>query len=341
MSNRQLLLRERPTGLVNQATTELVTTEPPTPGVDEALIRVGYLSIDPTIRTWMDDAPGYLPPIGIGDVVRGAGTGVVVESNSDRYQVGDIVFGMTGWQEWCLATKENSFSVIPGGMGLSLPTVMNVLGVTGITAWFGITDVGAIQEGDVVVISGAAGATGSVAGQVARAKGASKVIGIAGGPEKCAQVVEEFGFDACLDYKEGNLARRIRELAPKGVNLYFDNVGGEILDSVLLTMALRGRIVACGAISQYNAEGGVTGLKNTSMVIVNRLRWEGFIVLDYGHRFLEAQMELAGLVLSGALAHREHLVAGLERAPEALNMLFSGANTGKTLVVVDDSVALS
>jgi NADPH-dependent curcumin reductase len=341
MSNRQIVLRTRPTGLVDDTTTELVEVDRPVPGPDEALIKVGYLSIDPTIRTWMDDAPGYLPPIGIGDVVRGAGTGVVVASNTDRYRVGDVVFGMTGWQEWCLATRENSFSVVPSGMGLSLPTVMNVLGVTGITAWFGITDVGAIREGDVVVISGAAGATGSVAGQVARAKGASQVIGIAGGPEKCRQVVEEFGFDACLDYREGQITKRLRALAPSGVNLYFDNVGGEILDAVLVAMALRGRVVACGAISQYNTTSGPAGLKNTTMVIVNRLRMEGFIVLDYADRFLEAQMELAGLVLSGALRHREHLVPDLARAPEALNMLFAGANTGKTLVVVDEAVALS
>lgn len=338
--NRQVLLRNRPSGLVDASTTELVTAERPQCGEGEALIRVGMLSIDPTIRTWMNDAPGYLPPIEIGAVIRGAGAGVIVESNTSRYSVGDIVIGMTGWQEWALATEENKFSVVPQGMGLELPTVMNVLGVTGITAWFGMTDVGRLAQGDVVVVSGAAGATGSVAGQIAKAKGASLVVGIAGGPEKCAEVVEQYGFDVCLDYREPNLSRRIREVCPKGVDLYFDNVGGEILDAVLLNIAMRGRIVLCGAISQYNETDGV-GLKNHTMMIMRRASMEGFIVLDYASRYMEAQLELGGMVLSGQLRHAEHLVHGLENAPEALNLLFSGGNHGKTLVVVDPTVTLS
>lgn len=338
--NRQVLLRNRPTGLVDASTTDIVTGDKPVCGDGEALIQVGMLSIDPTIRTWMNDAPGYLPPIEIGAVIRGAGAGVVVESKTTRYAVGDVVVGMTGWQEWALATEENKFSVVPQGMGLDLPTVMNVLGVTGITAWFGMTDVGQLKEGDVVVVSGAAGATGSVAGQIAKAKGASLVVGIAGGPEKCAEVVEQYGFDVCLDYREPNLTRRLREVCPKGVDLYFDNVGGEILDAVLLNIAMRGRIVLCGAISQYNETEGF-GLKNHTMMIMRRASMQGFIVLDYAQRYLEAQLELGGMVLSGQLRHSEHLVSGLENAPEALNLLFSGGNHGKTLVVVDPSVTLS
>lgn len=340
MDNQQVVLAQRPSGLVDATTTSLVTTERPTCGEGEALIKVAMLSIDPTIRTWMNDAPGYLPPIEIGAVVRGSGTGVVVESRSERYQVGDVVFGMTGWQEWVLATKENSFSVVPTGMGLDLATVMNVLGVTGVTAYFGLLEVGQLKTGDVVVVSGAAGATGSVVGQIAKARGASLVIGIAGGAEKCAEVVERYGFDRCLDYREANLARRLHEAAPEGVDLYFDNVGGDVLDATLANLAMHGRVVLCGAISQYNEMGERAGLRNSAMLIMRRGRMEGFIILDFAHRFMEAQLELAGMVHAGTLRHQEHLVQGLEHAPEALNLLFSGGNHGKALVVVDESVQL-
>ncbi|MDE3108197.1 MAG: NADP-dependent oxidoreductase [Acidobacteriota bacterium] len=340
VDNQQILLAKRPTGLIDASTTSLVSTPRPTCGEGEALIKVAMLSIDPTIRTWMNDAPGYLPPIAIGEVVRGSGTGVVVESRSERYQVGDVVFGMTGWQEWVLATKDNSFSVLPTGMGLDLATVMNVLGVTGVTAYFGLLEIGRLKEGDVVVVSGAAGATGSVVGQIAKARGASKVIGVAGGPEKCAEVVEYYGFDACLDYRADNLARRLHEVAPKGVDLYFDNVGGDVLDAVLGSLAMNGRVVLCGAISQYNETGERGGLRNTSMLIVRRGRMEGFIILDFASRFLEAQIELATMVQAGTLRHREHVVEGLANAPDALNLLFSGGNHGKTLVRVDESVQL-
>ncbi len=340
MDNRQLVLDHRPSGTIDETTTRLVTTPRPTCENGQALIKVGMLSIDPTIRTWMDDAPGYLPPIEIGAVVRGSGTGVVVESCSERYAVGDVVFGMTNWQEWVLATPEDRFTVIPAGLGLDLATVMNVLGVTGITAYFGMTDVGRVAEGDVVVVSGAAGATGSVAGQIARARGASKVVGIAGGANKCVEVVERYGFDACLDYREEHLRSRLHEACPTGVDLYFDNVGGEILDAVLATLALKARIVLCGAISQYNATGPRRGIENTSALITRRARMEGFLVLDYASRFAEAQMELAGFVLSGQLKHQEHVLVGLESAPEALNLLFSGGNHGKMLVAVDESVHL-
>lgn len=341
MSNRQLLLRERPSGLVDENTTELVTTDVPEIAEGEALIKVAMLSIDPTIRTWMNDAPGYLPPIEVGAVIRGSGTGQVIASKSSHYEVGDMVFGMTNWQEYVVANEENKFSKIPTGMGLDLATVMNVLGVTGITAFFGLLDVGSFKEGDAVLVSGAAGATGSVVGQIARAKGASKVVGIAGGPEKCAEVVEKYGFDACLDYREPGLTGRLRNEFPKGIDLYFDNVGGDILDSALANIAMWGRVVMCGAISQYNVEGLRGGIANTAMLIMRRASMKGFIVLDYEKRFGEAQLELATMVLNGTLAHQEHIVKGLENAPSALNLLFSGGNHGKTLVAVDDSLTLS
>jgi hypothetical protein len=290
----------------------------------------------------MNDAPGYLPAIAVGDVVRSGGAGVVVESNSSRYKVGDIVSGITGWQEWTIADENNHFSVIPAGLGLDLATVMNVVGLTGVTAYFGLLEVGKFHEGDVVVVSGAAGATGSVAGQIAKARGAKKVIGIAGGPEKCEEVVEKYGFDECLDYRQVHLARALHEACPKGIDVYFDNVGGEILDAVLSNIAVHGRIILCGAISQYNSMQKPKGLANTSMLIVRRARMEGFIVFqDFGSRLAEAQLELAAMVAKGTLVHQEHLVHGLEHAPEALNLLFSGGNHGKTLVVVDDSVQLA
>jgi NADPH-dependent curcumin reductase CurA len=339
MGNRRITLAKRPIGMVDDSTTVLIDSSMPVCGPDEALIRVGLLSIDPTIRTWMNDAPGYLPPIGIGDVIRSGGSGVVVESNSERYHVGDVVLGVTGWQEWAIASESNKFSVLPKGLGLDLATVMNVLGTTGLTAYFGLLEVGAFKEGDVVLVSGAAGATGSVVGQIARARGAAKVVGIAGGPEKCSEVIEKYGFDDCLDYREPGLTQRIHGACPKGVDLYYDNVGGDVLDAALANIAMHARIVMCGAISQYNAtERG--GVANTSMLIVRRAQMKGFIVFDFAHRYAEAHVELAAMVLDGRLVHHEHLVPGLEHAPDALNLLFTGGNHGKTLVVVDESVQL-
>lgn len=340
MTNQQVILAQRPTGMIDASTTSLVETPRPVCGLGEALVKVGTLSIDPTIRGWMNDAPGYLPPIDIGDVIRSPGVGEVVESQSPHYNVGDKVFGFTGWQEWVIANEDNKLSVLPTGMGLDLPTVMNVLGVTGITAFFELTEIGQFKEGDVVVVSGAAGATGSTVGQIAKARGAAKVVGIAGGPEKCAEVVEKYGFDECLDYREPNLARRLRAACPNGADLYFDNVGGEILDAVLTNIAMHARAVLCGAISQYNNMDKLHGIANTPMLIGRRGRMEGFIIIDFMSRFAEAQIELATMVLNGTLVHEEHLVLGLEHAPEALNLLFTGGNHGKTLVVVDDTVKL-
>jgi len=326
--------------MIDESTTSLVETPIPQCAPHEALVKVGLLSIDPTIRTWMNDAPGYLPPIGIGDVIRSGGSGVVVESKSERYQVGDVVNGVTGWQEWAIASEANRFTVLPKGLGLDLATVMNVFGATGLTAYFGLLDVGAFKVGDVVVVSGAAGATGSVVGQIAKARGARKVVGIAGGPEKCAEVVEMYGFDECLDYREARLTQRIREACPQGIDLYFDNVGGAVLDAALANIAMYSRIVMCGAISQYNATER-EGVANTSMLIMRRGQMKGFIVFDFAHRYAEAHVELAAMVLDGRIIHQEHLVSGLEHAPDALNLLFTGGNHGKTLVVVDESVQLN
>ena len=333
MGNRQVILAQRPIGMVDETTTSVIESPMPVCGPGEALVKVGLLSIDPTIRTWMNDAPGYLPPIGIGDVIRAGGSGVVVESNSERYQVGDVVNGMTGWQEWAIASEANRFTVLPKGLGLDLATVMNVLGATGLTAYFGLLDVGAFKEGDVVVVSGAAGATGSVAGQIAKIKGAKKVIGIAGGPEKCNWLVEDLGYDGAIDYKSENVRHALREKAGE-IDLYFDNVGGEILEAVLANLAKRARIVLCGAISQYNAEGERRGPANYAMLIARRAGMQGFLILDYGARFGEAQAELGKWVAEGRVKSTQHVVEGLEHTPDALNLLFTGGNTGKVMVKV-------
>jgi NADPH-dependent curcumin reductase CurA len=331
--NRRILLAERPTGMVDDTTTRLEEEDVPAAGSGEALARVRYISIDPTIRTWMDDAPGYLPPIGIGEVVRAGGIAEIVQSNSDRYATGDLVFGMTGWQDYVIADDaQRAMQTLPPGIAPTL--ALSAFGTTGMTAYFGMLDVGQVKEGDVVVVSGAAGATGSTAGQIAKAKGAAKVIGIAGGPEKCAFIKDELGFDEAIDYKADNVGRRLHELAPDGIDLYFDNVGGDILNACLANIAMRGRVVLCGAISGYNDRGELTGPSNYRMLIVRRGRMQGFIILDYLDRFPEGQAEMAGWLASGAVKSSEHIVEGLENAPDALNLLFTGGNTGKVIVQV-------
>jgi NADPH-dependent curcumin reductase CurA len=331
--NRRVVLAERPTGMVDQSTTRLEDGEVPVAGPGEALARVRYISIDPTIRTWMNDAPGYLPPIAIGEVVRSGGVAEVLESNSERYTPGELLFGMTGWQDYVIADEgARALQALPAG--ISPTAALGVFGITGMTAYFGLTDVGRVKEGDVVVVSGAAGATGSTAGQIARLKGAAKVIGIAGGPQKCAWIVEELGFDEAIDYKAGDVGARLHEAAPGGIDLYFDNVGGPVLDACLANLALRGRIVLCGAISSYNEGAGAGGPANYSMLIIRRGRMEGFIILDYFDRFPAAQAEMAGWLASGEIKSAEHIVEGLEHAPDALNLLFTGGNTGKVIVKV-------
>jgi NADPH-dependent curcumin reductase CurA len=261
-------------------------------------------------------------------VVRSGAVGEVVASRTDRYRAGDMVSGLLGWQEY--AVIDGGVTVLPPGTD---PLVaMSVLGATGMTAYFGMTDVGRVGEGDVVVVSGAAGATGSVAGQVARRKGAAKVVGLAGDATKCAWLVAELGFDAAINYKTEHVARRLHEECPDGIDLYFDNVGGDILDACLGQLALRGRIVLCGAISSYNEQGRPKGPSNVYNLIIQRGRMEGFLILDYFDRFPSAQAEMAGWAAAGHMKHKVHVVEGLEHTPDALNLLFTGGNTGKVIV---------
>ncbi len=331
--NRRLVLAKRPSGLVDDSTIRLTTEQVPELKDGEALVKVRYLSIDPTIRTWMDDVPSYLPPIQIDDVIRSGGVGEVIESRSDAYTPGQLLFGMTGWQDYVIAdTGERAMQVLPEGVPPAI--AIGILGVTGMTAYFGITDVGQVKEGDVVVVSGAAGATGSAAGQIAKVKGAKKVVGIAGGREKCAYIVDKLGFDDAIDYKNESVAKRLRETCPDGIDLYFDNVGGSILNDCLANIAMRGRVVLCGAISTYNSDGPPPGPSNYLSLLVRRGRMEGFIIIDYLDRFPAAQLEVAGWIAEGKIKSSEHLVEGLEKAPDALNLLFSGGNTGKVIVAL-------
>ncbi len=328
MSNRRIVLAERPTTMVDERTTRLEEEPVPRPGPDQALVRVTHLSIDPTIRGWMS-RDTYLPAIGIGEVIRSAGLGQVVESNRSGLHPGDTVFGMLGWQDYAVVDDAQP---IPPGVAPEL--ALGLFGVTGLTAYFGLVDVGRVTDGDVVVVSGAAGATGSVAGQVARILGASTVVGIAGTDEKCAWLKETAGFDHAINYKTDDVAARLHATCPDGIDLYWDNVGGPILDTCLAHLAMRGRVVLCGAISQYATGATPVGPVNYLNLLVRRGRMEGFIVLDYADRFPEAQAKLFEWAAAGRVHTAEQIVDGLEHAPDALNMLFSGANLGKVIVRV-------
>ena len=332
-TSRRIVLAARPTGMADDTTVALETGPVPEPKAGQALVRVEWISIDPTIRTWMDDAPGYLPAIEIGAPIRSGGIGTVVASAADRFPVGATVFGMLGWQDHAVVDDDNTAQIVPDGID---PTAaLSVFGVTGMTAYFGLLDVGQPKEGDTVVVSGAAGATGSVVGQIAKIKGAANVVGLAGSAEKCAWLVDDLGFDAAINYRTEDVAARLRTLCPNGIDVYFDNVGGEILDTCLGQLALKARVVLCGAISTYADDGKPVGPGNYRNLIVKRARMEGFLVLDYLDRFGEGQADMFTWVLEGKVKHAVHVVEGLERAPEALNLLFTGGNTGKVIVKVD------
>jgi NADPH-dependent curcumin reductase CurA len=331
--NRQLLLAKRPVGEPTSDDFEVREQDPPTPGEGEALVKVLQISLDPAMRGWMSDAPSYLPPVGLGEVMRAGTAGVVVESNSDTLAPGDHVVGILGVQEQAVADAKALTKVDPSMAPLA--TFLGALGMPGLTAYFGLTEVGNLAEGDTVVISGAAGAVGSVAGQVAKAKGASNVVGIAGGPDKCAWLVDDLGFDAAIDYKSENVGRRLHEVCPDGINVYFDNVGGDILDAALANLAWGARVVICGAISQYNAEGGMRGPSNYMMLLVRRARMQGFLVFDYAKQYGDALAEMGPWVAGGQLKAREEIVSGsIDDFPATLMKLFRGENMGKLVLQV-------
>jgi NADPH-dependent curcumin reductase CurA len=331
-ANRQILLRRRPTGLLQPGDTELVTAQAPEPAEGEALVRTTYVGIDAAARTWLDDQPGYLPPVQLGEVIRAASIGEVVASRCSAYAVGDVVTTLSGFQEYALVRDDVFTTMIPGVD--DQVTVMSIYGSSGTTAYFGMTDIGRPQPGETVVVSAAAGATGSVAGQIAKIAGA-RVVGIAGGPDKCRAVVEDFGFDSCIDYKQGELATAIKEHCPKRIDVYFDCVGGPILDAVLGRLAQNARVALCGVISSY-LTGEHPGPANYVNLLAKSALMQGFNTLDKWGRFDEAFGALRGWEQDGRLVHREFVFEGVESCVDALNGLFTGANIGKTLVKVGD-----
>ena len=330
--NLQIRLAARPSGLPRATDWELTSEELPEPAPGQFAVAVSHVSVDPAMRGWMNATASYIPPVEIGAVMRAGGIGQVTASEHPGFAAGDYVYGTFGVQEHALSDgrgvmKLDTSVVAP-------PTYLGALGMTGLTAYFALLDTGKAKAGDTVVVSGAAGAVGSVAGQIAKIKGC-RVIGIAGGAEKCRVVVEEFGFDACIDYREGHVRRAIRELAPGGVDVYFDNVGGEILDDVLACLARGARVVICGAISQYN-EDAVRGPANYMMLLVARASMTGMLVFDYADRYGEALAEMAGWYRDGRLVSREQVVHGtVADFPRVLLMLFEGANTGKLILALD------
>jgi len=335
-TNRQILLAARPVGMIKETDFSRREVPVPKPKAGEFLVRNIYLSLDPTIRGWMNAADTYLPAIKIGSVMRGGGVGVVVESQSPQYATGDIVFGMIGWQDYFLGTGHDVMPMMVLPKGVPLKAALSIFGITGMTAYFGLLDIGQPKEGETVVVSGAAGATGSVAGQIAKIKGCH-VVGIAGSPDKCTWVTEDLGFDACINYKTENIAVALKQTCPKGIDVYFDNVGGDILDAVLAQINQHARIVLCGAISMYNATGlPPPGPKNYVSLIIHRSRMEGFIVTDFLPRFPEAFTQISQWIGEGRIKYAVDVVQGLENATTAINRLFTGANTGKLLVQISE-----
>jgi NADPH-dependent curcumin reductase len=329
--NHQIRLAARPTGLPDTSSWELTSEPVPAPGSGEFVARVSHLSIDPAMRGWMNAGASYIEPVEVGAVMRALGLGEVTASQHPKFAVGDHVSGVFGVQEFARSDGRGVVKVDPSLA--PLPTYLGALGISGITAYFGLLDVGRLKEGETVVVSGAAGSVGSVVGQIAKLKGC-RAIGIAGGPEKCAWLVDELGFDAAIDYKSENVRKALREHAPDRVDVFFDNVGGEILDAVMTRLARGARIAICGGVSQYNAHE-VRGPSNYLALIAARGTMTGFVVFDYGHRYGEATAELARWLSEGKLVSREHVVpGGVQAFPEALLKLFAGENTGKLVLAV-------
>ena len=331
--NQHILLAARPRGEIKSTDFELVDAPMPEAGEGEVLVESRYLAVEPAMKGWMEARVDYVAPLHIGDVMRGHGVGCVLESRHPDFAVGEMVSGALGWRRY-LATDGKAIPLNKVPAGVEPPAAINVLGLTGLTAYFGMLDIGKPKAGDTVLVSGAAGATGSVAGQLARIAGA-RVIGIAGGKDKCDWLVSELGFDGAIDYKSEDVEQRIAELCPDGLNVYYDNVGGEILDFALAKLAQGARVVLCGGISRYNQTGAIPGPVNYFNLIYRRARMEGFIVSDYASRFGEAVEVLAKHLASGELRHRETILQGFTELPQALMNLFTGGNIGKQLVEVD------
>jgi NADPH-dependent curcumin reductase CurA len=329
--NHQVRLAARPVGLPKRSDWQFTEAPVPEPRDGEVLAKVLYLSLDPAMRGWMNEGKSYIAPIGIGEVMRAGGVGRVTASKHPGFAVDDYVSGALGAQEYA-ALPGAQLAKIDAKIA-PLPVFLNALGMPGMTAYFGLLDVGEPKPGDAVVVSGAAGAVGATVGQIAKIKGC-RAIGIAGGAAKCRYLVDGLGFDAAIDYKAEDVRKSLRAHCPDGVNVYFDNVGGDILDVVLAQLARRARVVLCGAISQYNNTTPIKGPSNYLSLLVNRARMEGMIVFDYASRYPEAVRDIAGWMAAGKLKSREDIVDGLQTFPETLLKLFSGENFGKLVLRV-------
>jgi len=336
--NHQVRLASRPTGMATRANWNFTTESVAEPADGGVLVKTLSLSLDPAMRGWLNEGKSYIPPVGIGEVMRAGGVGKVIASKNPAFAVGDLVSGGLGVQEYMLIPgdqlRRNGLFKIDTRMG-SVTQWLNVLGMPGMTGYFGLMDVGQPKPGETVVVSGAAGAVGQTVGQLAKIKGC-RVVGIAGGKAKCDWVVNELGFDACIDYKSGSVKAGLKEHCPNGVDVYFDNVGGEILDDVLARIGRGARIIICGAISQYNNTTPVQGPKNYLSLLVNRARMEGIVVFDYADRYHLAVAEMAGYLKDGRMKSKEDVVTGLATFPETLGKLFSGENFGKLVLKLVD-----
>jgi NADPH-dependent curcumin reductase CurA len=330
--NHQFRLAKRPVGMVQRSDFEYAQAPVAEPGEGEVLVKILYISLDPAMRGWMNEGKSYVPPVGIGEVMRAGAVGRVITSRDPSIAVGDHVVGVLGVQEYAVAKAKGLTKVDP--KLVPLPVYLGTLGMPGMTAYFGLLEIGQPKAGETVVVSGAAGAVGQVVGQIAKIKGC-RVVGIAGGADKCAYL-RSIGFDAAIDYKHEDVKAALKQHCPKGVDVYFDNVGGEILDIVLTQLAMHARIVICGAISQYN-EAKMKGPSNYMSLLVNRAMMKGMVVFDYAGRYAEAAREMAGWMATGQLKTREDVVEGLETFPETLLKLFKGENTGKLVLKVADA----
>jgi hypothetical protein len=329
--SRQFRLANRPVGEVKASDWDLIQAEVPEPGDGEFAVEITHLSIDPAMRGWMNEGRSYVPPVQIGEVMRALALGRVLASRHPGFAEGDLVEGVFGVQEHAISDGAG-VQKITVAEGVSPAAYLGALGMTGMTAYFGLLDVGRLQEDDTVLVSGAAGAVGATVGQIARIKGA-RAVGVAGGPEKCRVLVEELGFDAAIDYKAGDLQAALREHTPARVNVLFDNVGGEVLNQGLTRLAHGARVVICGAISQYNSPEGMSGPSNYMALLVSRATMTGFLVFDYADRYPEAAAQLSQWVTQGRLTSLEHTVRGdIETFPSVLLELFKGTNTGKLVL---------
>jgi NADPH-dependent curcumin reductase CurA len=331
--NAQCRLAARPVGLPQASDWSYIEEPAQEPGDGEFRVQVDYISLDPAMRGWMNASRSYVPPVEVGEVMRAAGIGRVIDSKHPDYEVGEHLYGVFGVQRYAVSDGRGvtriDTTLAPA------PVHLGALGMSGLTAYFGLLDVGRPEPGQTVVVSGAAGSVGSLVGQIARIKGC-RAIGIAGGPDKCRWLVEELGFDAALDYKAGELRSQLKASAPDGVDVFFDNVGGEVLDAVLLRLARGARVVISGAISQYNATEPLRGPANYMQLLVARASMTGFVIFDYADRFGEGVAQLASWLRSGELRSREELVEGdIEQFPEALLRLFHGENTGKLVLALE------